>query len=57
MGIVKIPLRPTLRKQNLQAKEIHVLKNPCVGTYFLKSGKKSFLNFGQVIDNLGLEGS
>ena len=63
VGIIKlnlkgqIPLRPTLGKQNLQAKEVHVLKNPCVGTYFFKSGKKSFLNFGQVIDNLGLEGS
>ena len=63
VGIIKlnlkgqIPLRPTLGKQNLQAREVHVLKNPCVGTYFFKSGKKSFLNFGEVIDNLGLEGS
>ena len=51
VGIIKlnlkgqIPLRPTLGKQNLQAKEVHVLKNPCVGTCFFKSGKKRFLEF------------
>ena len=40
VGIIKIPLRPTLRKQNLQAKEIHVLKNPCVEPTFLSLAKK-----------------
>ena len=50
VGIIKIPLRPTLRKQNLQAKEIHVLKNPvCQNLHFLSLAKKAAWILGKLL--------
>ena len=51
VGIIKlnlkgqIPLRPTLGKQNLQAKEVHVLKNPC-------RSEPTFLSLAKILGKL-----